>query len=152
VVIFVRLVSSSITFLDQIDSAVTPYDKEYVIQQIEDGYKKLLSRSTYSVLGNTSTGEALHPISPDGKSHPRIITLGGDYTIVLSIFHSIYSVYGTISVTPTSWKPSVFGGALSEQAAINHGTYFYWASQGLVRNGSSVASVLFSSPIPVWLE
>jgi agmatinase len=35
--------------------------------------------------------------------------------------------------------PSVFGGAPSEQAAINHGTYFYWASQeGLIKNGSSI--------------
>jgi hypothetical protein len=38
----------------------------------------------------------------------------------------------------------VFGGAPSLQAAINHGTYFYWASQeGLIKNGSSIASILF---------
>jgi arginase family enzyme len=41
-----------------------------------------------------------------------------------------------------TWKPSVFGGAPSLQAAINHGTYFYWASQeGLIKNGSSIASI-----------
>jgi len=41
-----------------------------------------------------------------------------------------------------TWKPAVFGGAPSAQAAINHGTYFYWASQeGLIKNGSSIASV-----------
>ena len=45
------------------------------------------------------------------------------------------------------WKPSVFGGAPSEQAAINHGTYFYWASQEcLIKNGSSIASVPFPFP------
>jgi agmatinase len=27
-----------------------------------------------------------------------------------------------------TWKPSVFGGAPTDQAAINHGTYFYWVS------------------------
>lgn len=44
-----------------------------------------------------------------------------------------------------TWKPSVFGGAPSEQAAINHGTYFYWANQeGLIRNGTSIASVFVS--------
>jgi agmatinase len=133
---------------------VTPYDNKYAIQQIEDGHKALLSRGTYSALGNTSTGEALNPISLDGKSHPRIITLGGDHTIVLPILRSIYSVYGAISVIHfdshlDTWKPSVFGGAPSEQAAINHGTYFYWASQeGLIRNGSSIASVSFSIPLP----
>jgi hypothetical protein len=43
-----------------------------------------------------------------------------------------------------TWKPSVFGGAPSDQAAINHGTYFYWASQeGLIKNGTSIASHLY---------
>ena len=43
-----------------------------------------------------------------------------------------------------TWKPSVFGGAPSDQAAINHGTYFYWASQeGLINNGTSIASRLY---------
>jgi arginase family enzyme len=50
-------------------------------------------------LGNDSvTGETLVPISLDGKHHPRIITLGGDHTIVLPILRSINSVYGKISV------------------------------------------------------
>jgi agmatinase len=43
-----------------------------------------------------------------------------------------------------TWKPSIFGGAPSDQAAINHGTYFYWASQeGLINNGTSIASRLY---------
>jgi agmatinase len=89
------------------------------------------------------------PISSDGKYHPRVITLGGDHTIVLPILRSIYSAYGAISVIHfdshlDTWKPQVFGGAPSDQAAINHGTYFYWASQeGLIKNGSSIASVHF---------
>lgn len=28
-----------------------------------------------------------------------------------------------------TWKPKVFGGAATDQASINHGTYFYWASE-----------------------
>ncbi|KAI6001082.1 agmatinase [Pisolithus orientalis] len=98
---------------------------------------------TYTSLGNdTLTGQPLTPISLDGKNHPRVVTLGGDHTIVLPLLRSIYSAYGPISVIHfdshlDTWKPSVFGGAPSEQAAINHGTYFYWASQeGLIRNGS----------------
>lgn len=128
----------------------------------------MLHREAYSPLGNDSvTGEKLFPISIDGKNHPRIITLGGDHTIVLPLLRSIYSAYGPISVIHfdshlgtfsrlpflavygpqlnfiDTWKPSVFGGAPSAQAAINHGTYFYWASQeGLINNGTSIASVL----------
>ena len=129
---------------------MTPYDNKYAIKQIEDGHKALLHRPAYSPLGNDSvTGQQLQPLALDGKNHPRVITLGGDHTIVLPLLRSIYSVYGPISVIHfdshlDTWKPSVFGGAPSEQAAINHGTYFYWASQeGLIKNGSSIASIRF---------
>ncbi|KAJ4305924.1 hypothetical protein N0V90_001457 [Kalmusia sp. IMI 367209] len=37
------------------------------------------------------------------------------------------------------WRPKVFGGAPSDIAAINHGTYFYHASQeGLLANDSNI--------------
>ncbi|KAK0446806.1 arginase family-domain-containing protein [Armillaria borealis] len=114
---------------------------------LKKGHKALLHRETYSPLGNDSvTGQTLAPLSIDGKHHPRVITLGGDHTIVLPLLRSIYSAYGPISVIHfdshlDTWKPSVFGGAPSDVAAINHGTYFYWASQeGLIKNGSSIAS------------
>jgi agmatinase len=144
----VRLLPSRPLILILSQIPVTPYDNKYAIQQIEDGHKSLLQREAFSPLGNDSiTGEALLPISIDGKHHPRVITLGGDHTIVLPILRSIHSAYGKISVIHfdshlDTWKPSVFGGAPSAQAAINHGTYFYWASQeGLIRNGTSIASV-----------
>ncbi|KAK7008458.1 arginase family-domain-containing protein [Favolaschia claudopus] len=108
------------------------------------GVEALLQREAFSPLGNDSvTGETLVPLSLDGKNHLRIIILGGDHTIVLPLLRSINSVYGKIFVIHfdshlDTWKPSVFGGAPSDQAAINHGTYFSWASQeGLIKNGSS---------------
>lgn len=77
----------------------SPYDNKFAIQQIEDGHNALLRREAFSPLGNdTVTGQSLSPISLDGKNHPRIITLGGDHTIVLPILRSIHSVYGPISV------------------------------------------------------
>lgn len=73
------------------DVPVTPYDNHHAIKQIEDGHKTLLHRTTFSPLGNDSvTGKPLQPISLDGKHHPRIITLGGDHTIVLPILRSIH--------------------------------------------------------------
>ncbi len=81
------------------DRPLRPYDNKVAIQQIEDGHKALLHREPYSSLGNDSvTGQALTPLSIDGKHHPRIITLGGDHTIVLPLLRSIYSAYGPISV------------------------------------------------------
>lgn len=38
-----------------------------------------------------------------------------------------------------TWKPKVFGGAPSETASINHGTYFYHAAmEGLLRNDTNI--------------
>ncbi|KAH7890926.1 agmatinase [Phlebopus sp. FC_14] len=142
---------SGLKVVDCGDIPVTPYDNKYAIKQIENGHKELLHRPTFSALGNDAlTGQPLVPISLDGKNHPRIVTLGGDHTIVLPLLRSIYTAYGPISVIHfdshlDTWKPSVFGGAPSDQAAINHGTYFYWASQeGLIKNGSSIASISLS--------
>lgn len=80
------------------DIPVTPYDNKYAIQQIEDGHKNLLKREAFSPLAKDASGVQLEPLSLDGKHHPRIITLGGDHTIVLPILRSIKSVYGPISV------------------------------------------------------
>ncbi|KAL1759706.1 arginase family-domain-containing protein [Schizophyllum commune] len=136
---------TSLRMVDCGDIPVTPYDNSYAIKQIEEGHKAILKREAYSPLGNDSvTGMALEPLSRDGKSHPRVITLGGDHTIVLPLLRSINSVYGAISVIHfdshlDSWKPQVFGGAPSEVAAINHGTYFWHAAQeGLIKNGTSI--------------
>ncbi|KAL0577234.1 hypothetical protein V5O48_004753 [Marasmius crinis-equi] len=150
---------SGLRIVDCGDIPVTPYDNKYAIQQIENGHKDLLHRKPFSSLGEDAvTGEPLEPLSADGKHHPRIITLGGDHTIVLPLLRSIYSAYGKISVIHfdshlDTWKPAVFGGAPSEQAAINHGTYFYWASQeGLIRNGSSIASAFVPLTRPTSLH
>ena len=90
---------SGLKIVDCGDIPVTPYDNHYAIKQIEHGHKSLLQRPAFSPLGNDSlTGEPLVPISLDGVSHPRVITLGGDHTIVLPLLRSINSVYGPISV------------------------------------------------------
>ncbi|KAG6876358.1 hypothetical protein C0992_013236 [Termitomyces sp. T32_za158] len=140
---------SGLRIVDCGDIPVVSYDNKHAIRQIEEGHKDLLQREAYLSLAHDHlTGRRLVPFSLDGKTHPRIITLGGDHTIVLPLLRSIHSVYGPISVIHfdshlDTWMPSVFGGAPSEQAAINHGTYFYWATQeGLIRNGSSIASIL----------
>lgn len=63
---------------------------------------------------------------------------------VLPLLRSVASAYGSVSVLHfdshlDTWKPKVFGGAPSDQAAINHGTYFWHASEeGLINNGTSV--------------
>ncbi|KAF7317751.1 putative agmatinase [Mycena kentingensis (nom. inval.)] len=136
---------SGLRIVDCGDIPVTPYDNKYAIQQIEDGHKSLLQREAFSPLGNDSlTGEPLLPSLLMGRTIPG--SSRSEATIPSSSLccaPSIRYSLKCVSVLDT-WKPSVFGGAPSEQAAINHGTYFYWASQeGLIKNGSSIASPLF---------
>ena len=115
-------------------------DNKVALRQLELANAALVS-------GTAARAYEGKSIAKDGKFHPRVLTLGGDHTIVLPLLRSIHSAYGPISVIHfdshlDTWKPEVFGGAPSEQAAINHGTYFYWASQeGLIKNGSSIASI-----------
>ncbi|UZJ57574.1 hypothetical protein CBS101457_006894 [Exobasidium rhododendri] len=140
------------------DVPVTPYDNAIAIDQMTKGHKKLLHTDaktksitkrvkTTNKFGKTemTTKTFSKPLySKTGKLHPRIITLGGDHTIVLPILRSINSAYGPISVIHfdshlDTWNPKVFGAGRSKTASINHGTYFWHAAQeGLIRNGSSV--------------
>ncbi|KAL0064630.1 hypothetical protein AAF712_008462 [Marasmius tenuissimus] len=87
---------SGLRIVDCGDIPVMPYDNKYAIQQIETGHKDLLHREPFAPLGNDEEGRPLQPLSIDGKHHPRIITLGGDHTIVLPLLRSIYSAYGKI--------------------------------------------------------
>jgi agmatinase len=113
--------------LDQL-SCFRPYDNTFAIDQIQYGHQELLHRTPASAFSQFS----------------RLITLGGDHTITLPLLRSIHSAYGPISVIHfdshlDTWKPKVFGGAKSDAAAVNHGTYFWHASQeGLIKKGSSI--------------
>ena len=116
------------TVVDCGDVPVTSYDNAWAIKQIQDGHQELLHREpAYQPKGAKGIGK-------NGKLHPRIITLGGDHTIVLPLLRSINSAYGPTTVIHfdshlDTWKPKVFGGAATKQSAINHGTYFYWAHE-----------------------
>ncbi|KAF8418088.1 arginase family-domain-containing protein [Tirmania nivea] len=123
--------------LDCGDIPVTSYDNTFAIKQIEDGHNALLMRKPH-------TDGSVDGPSLQGRTLPRVITLGGDHTIVLPILRSVKRAYGPISVIHfdshlDTWKPKVFGGSPSEVASINHGTYFYHAAQeGLLRNDSNI--------------
>ncbi|KAF2190617.1 Arginase/deacetylase [Zopfia rhizophila CBS 207.26] len=119
------------------DIPVTSYDNAYALQQIEEGHNLLLSRAPYTDANKPGPAKK-------GRTLPRLITLGGDHTITLPLLRSINREYGPVSVIHfdshlDTWKPKVFGGSPSQQASINHGTYFFHASQeGLLANDSNI--------------
>lgn len=116
---------------------MTSYDNAYALKQIELGHYELLSRPP-------ATSAHLPGPAKHAKTLPRVITLGGDHTITLPLLRSVTAAYGPISVVHfdshlDTWRPKVFGGAPTEQAAINHGTYFYHAhEQGLLANDTNI--------------
>ncbi|KAK8183784.1 arginase family-domain-containing protein [Phyllosticta citribraziliensis] len=125
------------TIVDCGDVPVTSYDNVWAIKQIEEGHNSILSRAP-------ATNAHKKGLSRKGKTLPRVITMGGDHTITLPLLRSINREYGPVSVIHfdshlDTWRPKVFGGAPSDTASINHGTYFYHAAQeGLLANDSNI--------------
>jgi agmatinase len=74
-----------------VSNFVYRYDNTWAIQQIEDGHNAILSRAPHTAANKK--GPALK-----GRTLPRVITLGGDHTIVLPILRSVNRNYGPVSV------------------------------------------------------
>jgi agmatinase len=88
-----------------------------------------------------------HNVSAAGSGweRPRVLSLGGDHSIVLPILRSLKDVYGPVSVIHLdshldTWDPyEGYTGIASEQSAITHGTFFWHASrEGCVAKGTSI--------------
>lgn len=112
------------------DIPITPFDAAHAFKQMEQGYRQILFHET-----NVT----------EGWKHPRIISLGGDHSIVLPILRSLKTVYGPISVIHLdshldTWDPHEgYTGIVSEQSAITHGTFFWHAArEGCINKGASV--------------
>ncbi|KAF9873937.1 hypothetical protein CkaCkLH20_08671 [Colletotrichum karsti] len=120
--------------LDCGDIAVTPYDKHLALQQIEDAYDRLLDRKTYTAAASDAASAQ--------RTIPRLLSLGGDHTILLPILRSINKIYGPIAVIHfdshlDSWNPSL--SAPSKEATVTHGSFFWLAGQeGLISNDSNI--------------
>lgn len=122
--------SEGLSIIDCGDVPITPFDAAHAFKQMEQGYRQVLYHKTNET---------------DGWTHPRIISLGGDHSIVLPILRSLKSVYGPISVIHLdshldTWDPyEGYTGIASEQSAITHGTFFWHASrEGCINKGASV--------------
>ncbi|KAF8528090.1 arginase family-domain-containing protein [Hysterangium stoloniferum] len=127
------------------DVPVSPFDNALAIDQIEAAYTTLLQRPV--AVGGEGVPYTSAPLGKDGKEHPRIISLGGDHTIVLPILRSLHKVYGPVSVIHfdahlDTWPPFGYPGASTVQAQSNHGTFFWVAAQeNLISNTSIHAGI-----------
>ncbi|KJA28491.1 hypothetical protein HYPSUDRAFT_128943 [Hypholoma sublateritium FD-334 SS-4] len=118
------------------DVPVSAVDNALAIDQMEVAYSSLLARP--AARGTDQPVTSL--LARDGLEHPRIISLGGDHTIVLPILRSLNKVYGPISVIHfdahlDTW--AAYPGQSTDQSRITHGTFFYIAQEeGLLGNNS----------------
>ncbi|KAJ7726678.1 hypothetical protein DFH07DRAFT_896448 [Mycena maculata] len=116
------------------DVPLTPMDNAKAIDQMEVAYSTLLARP---VQGETKSSTAA--MAKDGKEHPRLITLGGDHTIVLPILRSLYKIYGPVSVIHFDAHfdtGSVEG--RTGQERISHGSYFSIAAEEHLMTNTSI--------------
>jgi guanidinobutyrase / D-arginase len=139
---------------------VSPFDNALAVGQIEAAYTTLLERPIASPHGSFSSAH----LAKDGKEHPRIVSLGGDHTIVcnhtafrqifpltdaqvLPILRSLHKVYGPVSVVHfdahlDTWPAVGYPGSNSAQGEVTHGTFFWVAArEGLMSNNSIHAGI-----------
>ncbi|KAJ7242576.1 arginase deacetylase [Mycena haematopus] len=121
------------------DVPVNPFDNALAVDQMEVAYSTLLSRPT------VATSALKQPPALDGADHPRIVSLGGDHTIVLPILRALHKKYGPISVIHfdahlDTWAG--YAGGVTDQSKVTHGTFFYLAQEeGLIANTSIHAGI-----------
>jgi agmatinase len=125
---------TGLSIVDCGDVPITPFDAAHAFKQMEQAYRQILFHNTSSSASSTSNWE-----------RPRILSLGGDHSIVLPILRSLKEVYGPISVIHLdshldTWDPyGGYTGIASEQSAITHGTFFWHAGrEGCISKGTSV--------------
>ncbi|KAI5898066.1 Arginase/deacetylase [Schizophyllum commune H4-8] len=129
---------SGLKIIDCGDVPVSPFDNALAVDQLEVAYNTLVGRKTTHLTG-------AQPLGKDGAEHPRIVSLGGDHTIVLPILRSLYRTYGPISVIHfdahlDTWP--AYAGTTSPQSRVTHGTFFYLAQEeGLMSNTSIHAGI-----------
>ncbi|CAC36899.2 Agmatinase [Schizosaccharomyces pombe] len=109
------------------DIPVTTYDILKAMDQLESAYFQLIARKPSSFTDHDG-------FAKNDTVLPRVLSLGGDHTIVLPILRALHRVYGQpISVIHfdshlDTWAPGLIGDG-DEADGINHGSYFYFASQ-----------------------
>jgi agmatinase len=74
------------------DAPLTFFDNMLALNTLEKVYKSIIERPT------KKTDWKGVSVARDRKHHPRVMTLGGDHTIVLPILRALEPVYGKVTV------------------------------------------------------
>ncbi|KAJ7292729.1 hypothetical protein C8J57DRAFT_1428789 [Mycena rebaudengoi] len=116
------------------DVPVSPFDNALALDQMEVAYSTLLARPLATQFGANKW------------TAPRIVSLGGDHTIVLPILRALYKHYGEpVSVLHFDahlvehFTRVGYPGSTTEQSKVTHGTFFHIAhEEGLMATNKSI--------------
>lgn len=117
--------------IDCNDIPVTPIDNKLALRQMTEGYNELLKR----------------PTTNKNLKVPRLVTLGGDHSIVLPALRALKDIWGPITVIHfdahlDTWLPNKYPSTWETEPGSNHfthGTMFWMAHQeGLLSNDTCV--------------
>jgi len=122
------------------DVPISPFNNSLALDQMEVAYSTLLQRDMPWPDRERPIGSTRR-FAKDNREHPKIISLGGDHTIVLPILRSLNKVYGPISVIHFDAHLDTWG-PWSPEERITHGSFFYIArEEGLLSNSSVHAGI-----------
>lgn len=129
-----------LSMVDCGDVPMTNFDNTEALKSLEDHYRSLLKRS---IPADSAASQSASSVKgKDGKYHPKIVTLGGDHTILLPVLKAVHSVYGPVSVIHMDSHQDTFSPFeenTSEYASVNHGTMLWHAAKnGLIKNGTNI--------------
>jgi agmatinase len=135
--------STPLRILDCGDIPISAFDNALALRQMTTAYTQLGSRNA-ALSSLPPPSNTKHTYRP--KSHPKLITLGGDHSIALASLRALQKIHASpITVVHfdahlDTWHPAKYPSAWpSTQADFTHGSMFWLASQeGLIANGSSV--------------
>ncbi|KAF5332760.1 hypothetical protein D9611_005098 [Ephemerocybe angulata] len=122
------------TVIDCGDVPIVETDNTIAMDQMEVAYSTLLNRP----VKHRGKSRTRH-LTLDGIERPRIVSLGGDHSIVLPILRSLHKVYGPITVIHFDAHLDTWyaGEDTPGVNRANHGTFFYVAhEEGLLGNNS----------------
>ncbi|KAK0207381.1 hypothetical protein IW262DRAFT_1246638, partial [Armillaria fumosa] len=97
---------------------VMPMFNTKAIDQMEVAYTTLINRPTVGAA-------RMSALAKDGVEHPRIITLGGDHTVViLPILRALHKIYCPVFVIHFNHMDTGAIEGWSDQGLITHVSYF----------------------------
>lgn len=115
--------------IDCADIPVTPMDNKLALEQMTQGYKDLLKHKP--------------EFTKNGTNIPRLVSLGGDHSIVLPALRAYNEAYGPITVIHfdahlDTWLPEKYPSTWGAHD-FTHGSMFHMAhKEGLLAEGSCV--------------